>query len=321
MIDKKERVETLIISASRRTDIPAFYSDWFYKRIQEGYVMVRNPMNIHQISKVSLSREVVDCIVFWTKNPEKMMSKLYLIDEYAYYFQFTLNPYDSRIETRVPKKARIIDIFKKLSDKIGPQRVIWRYDPILITHHINEEYHVKYFEILASKLHNYTTKCVISFVDFYSKAQRNLKNLGAYEIRDQDKIRIALKLDEIAKAYSLKLETCAEDLDLSEYGIEHSKCIDPDLIGNLLGVKFKTEKDKNQRKLCGCAASVDIGAYNTCGHACLYCYANYSGNAVNRNMAGYNPDFPLLCSRLTSEDVISEKNAASCAVLQKSLFD
>jgi len=311
----------LIISASRRTDIPAFYSDWFYKRIQEGYVMVKNPMNIHQVSKVPLSREVVDCIVFWTKNPEKMMSKLYLIDEYAYYFQFTLNPYDSQLETCVPKKAQIIDTFKKLSEKIGPKRIIWRYDPIIITNNINEGYHVKYFEILASKLHNYTTKCVISFVDFYPKAQRNLKNLGAYEIREQDKIRIASKLGEIAKAYSLKLETCAEDIDLFECGIENSKCIDPDLIENLLGVKLKIEKDKNQRKPCGCVASVDIGAYNTCGHECLYCYANYSRNVVNRNRAEYDLDSPLLCSKLTNEDVILEKNAVSCAILQKSLFD
>ncbi|WKV08442.1 DUF1848 domain-containing protein [Thermoanaerobacterium sp. CMT5567-10] len=299
----------MIISASRRTDIPAFYSDWFYNRIKEGYVLVRNPFNLHHVSKVPLSLEVVDCFVFWTKNPERMIKNLHIIDGYPFYFQFTLNPYNAEIEVNVPRKSKIIDTFKRLSDKIGPMRVIWRYDPIIITNNIHEGYHYKYFELLASKLHDYTSKCIISFVDFYLKAQRNLKKIGAYDINDKDKIRIATRLGEIAKVYSLKIEICAENIDLSEFGIEHSKCIDPDLIESLSGRKLKVEKDKNQRKACGCAASVDIGAYNTCTHGCLYCYANYSSNVVNDNMARYDVNSPLLCSSITGEDVIDERNS------------
>lgn len=298
----------LIISASRRTDIPAFYSEWFFRRIEEGYVMVRNPMNVHQVSKISLRRDAVDCIVFWTKNPEEMIPKLHLIDEYIYYFQFTLTPYNNNIETNVPKKSHIIDTFKKLSEKIGPKRLIWRYDPIIVNGNINMKYHVKFFEILSSKLHGYTSKCVISFLDFYPKVDRNLKNLRAHEISEQEKRNIAYKLSEIAKAYSLKLETCAEDIDLSVYGIEHSKCIDPDLIENLLGEKLKIKKDKNQRKFCGCAESIDIGTYDTCLHGCLYCYANYSKSAVEKSIKNYDVNSPLLCSQLTEKDIITEKN-------------
>lgn len=142
----------MIISVSRRTDIPAFYSDWFYNRIKEGYVLVRNPFNYHQVNRVSLSLEAVDCFVFWTKNPANMIDNLQIIDSYPYYFQFTLNPYDNKIEKNVPKKSEIIDTFKRLSDKIGPNRVIWRYDPIIVAETIDEEYHYKYFELLASKL-------------------------------------------------------------------------------------------------------------------------------------------------------------------------
>lgn len=277
--------------------------------------MVRNPMNMHQVSRLSLSPEVIDCIVFWTKNPEKMMPRLHLLDKYMYYYQFTINPYDKQLERNVPKKAPIIDTFKRLSEKIGPKRMIWRYDPIIITKHITEEYHFNYFEALAAKLHNYTDKCIISFVDFYSKAQGNLKSIGAHEIKEQDKTRIALRFSEIAKTYSLKLETCAEDIDLFAYGIESSKCIDADLIESLLGVKLKTAKDRNQRELCCCAASVDIGAYNTCGHGCLYCYASYSRSVVSRNMAEYELASPLLCSKLTDEDIIKEKNSMSLRYL------
>lgn len=283
--------------------------------------MVRNPINIHRVSKISLKRDDVDCIVLWTKNPEKMMTKLHLIDEYMYYFQFTLNPYDIKIETNVPEKSHIIDIFKKLSDKIGPKRVIWRYDPIIISSNINIEYHIKHFEALSSKLHSYTSKCVISFLDFYTKVERNLKNLRAHAINEQEKRNIAYKLSEIAKAYSLKLETCAEDIDLSYCGIGHSKCIDPDMIEDLLGVKLKIKKDRNQRKSCGCVESIDIGTYDTCLHGCLYCYANCSKSAVKKNIDNYDVNSPLLCSKITDEDIVTERNMMSCAVLQKSLFD
>ena len=156
----------MIISASRRTDIPAYYSEWFFNRLKAGYVLVRNPMNIHKISKVSLSPKVVDGIVFWTKNPTPMLKRIPELEQYSYYFQFTLNPYGRDVELNVPSKGRvIIPAFRKLSKLIGRERVIWRYDPIIINKKYTIEYHCKYFRILASKLSEYTERCTISFVD------------------------------------------------------------------------------------------------------------------------------------------------------------
>lgn len=296
----------MIISASRRTDIPAFYSDWFYKSIQEGFVLVRNPMNLHQVSRISLKGEVVDCIVFWTKNPENMLPKLSLIKDYQYYFQFTLNPYDFAFETCVPRKTIVIDTFKRLSDIIGPQRVIWRYDPIILNGAIDVGYHEKYFEVLAKKLHKHTSKCIISFVDNYKKTDKVFKAHGVHEIDDEKKRIIARKISDVARNYNLKVEMCAEDIDLIEMGIGHAKCIDPALIESLSAVRLDPRKDGNQRKACGCVASIDIGAYNTCTHGCLYCYANYSKESVKRNIANYDIGSPLLCSKLTELDRVIE---------------
>ncbi len=157
----------MIISASRRTDIPTYYSNWFFNRIKEGYVCVRNPMNIHQVSKISLSSNVVDGFVFWTKNPIPMMNRLNDLSDYKYYFQFTVNSYGKDIEANIPNKNDvIIPAFKRLSDLIGPERVIWRYDPILLTQQYSVEYHAKYFEEIAKRLSGYTHKCVICFVDY-----------------------------------------------------------------------------------------------------------------------------------------------------------
>lgn len=301
----------MIISASRRTDIPSFYSDWFFNRLQKGFVLVRNPMNMHQVSRVSLEKEVVDCIVFWSKNPGPMLPKLNLIKDYNYYFQFTLNPYDFVFENRVPKKSILIDTFKRLSNEIGPQRVIWRYDPILISDVIDMDYHEKYFGVLAEKLKGYTSKCVISFIDYYKKLDKSFKEQGIKELTDEKKEEIARKFVCIAKSYNLKIETCAENIDLIDIGVGHAKCVDPDLIGSMLGNSINCKKDRNQRKYCGCIESVDIGAYNTCAHGCIYCYANYSRKSVKKNIENYDKDSPLLCSMLTEEDRIYNRENKS----------
>jgi hypothetical protein len=166
----------MIISASRRTDIPAYYSDWFINRITDRYVYVRNPMNIHQISKINLNPDVVDCIVFWSKNQKPMIDKLRFIKEYACYFQFTLNPYGSDIEVNLPYKNEILETFKELSDIISPQKIIWRYDPILVNKKYTISYHIDKFYEFAGKLKGYTEKVTFSFIDFYKKL-RKISNL------------------------------------------------------------------------------------------------------------------------------------------------
>lgn len=301
----------MIISASRRTDIPAFYSDWFFNRLQKGFVLVRNPMNKHQVSRVSLEKEVVDCIVFWSKNPTPMLPKLKLLKDYNYYFQFTLNPYDAVFENSVPKKSMLIDTFKRLSNEVGPHRVIWRYDPIILNDVIDMDYHEKYFGVLASKLKGYTSKCVISFIDYYKKIDKSFKEQGIKELAYEKKKEIAIKIVGIAKTHNLKIETCAENIDLIDIGVGHAKCVDPDLIGSMLRSNINCKKDRNQRESCGCIESIDIGAYNTCDHGCIYCYANYSRKSVKKNIENYDKDSSLLCSILTEEDRIYSRENKS----------
>ena len=301
----------MIISASRRTDIPAFYSDWFFNRIKERYVLVRNPMNYRQISKVNLSPEVVDCIVFWTKNPEPILAKLDKLKDYNFYFQFTLTPYAQDVELSLPAKGCLIESFKRLATKIGPEKLIWRYDPIFLNQKYTLEYHIEYFEKMAKQLKDYTEKCTISFLDFYPKIKSNIKALGITEMNPEQQWRLAENLAKIAFAYGLKLDTCCEKIDLSELGIGHAKCIDDELISRIVGSPLKVEKDKNQRLECGCVSSIDIGLYNTCCHGCKYCYANHSLASVQKNRQQYDPESPLLCSQVGPDDIIHEREVRS----------
>ena len=229
----------MIISASRRTDIPTYYSEWFINRIREGFVCVRNPMNIHQISQIALTPDVVDGIVFWTKNPIPMLSKLDELKEYMYYFQFTLNSYGKDIEAHVPNKNDIIvPAFRELSRKIGAERVIWRYDPILLTTKYTIDYHVKYFEEIAKRLTGFTHKCVISFLDLYRNTKTNMKELELLPLEENEMHELAMRLVDIAHKYHLKVESCAERINLEQFGIAHGHCIDCDLFSSTAPVKI-----------------------------------------------------------------------------------
>ena len=307
----------MIISASRRTDIPTYYSEWFINRIKEGYVLVRNPMNAHQISKISLDPDIVDGIVFWTKNPIPMLDKLDRLQDYTYYFQFTLNSYGQDVEAHVPSKQNaIVPAFKKLSDQIGPDRVIWRYDPIFLNDKYTPEYHLRYFEQLAKILHSYTKKCTFSFIDMYRNTEKNVKGLDIHPFPVEQQRYIAKNLADIAHSYGLQIDTCAEGIDLEQYGIQHARCIDDRLLSKLLGCPLKVGKDKNQRLECGCIESIDIGTYNTCRNGCLYCYANYSQKSVQTNSQKHNPNSPLLFGEVGEGDRITERKVSSCKATQ-----
>lgn len=302
----------MIISASRRTDIPTYYSDWFLKRIKAGYVYVRNPMNPHQVSQINLSPEVVDGIVFWTKNPTPMLDRLVELNDYMYYFQFTLNSYGVDVEENIPNKSKVvIPAFQRLSDSIGPDRVIWRYDPIFLSKVYTVDYHIRYFEELAKRLSPYTRKCTISFLDLYRNTEKNIAILAPDKFPVERQTQLAKILAEIAHSYGLRIDTCAEEIDLSQYGIEHAKCIDNCLFGQLLQCPLEIKKDKNQRLGCGCAESVDIGAYNTCQNGCKYCYANYSSKAVYMSSKNHDPDSPLLTGEVGADDEIKERKMFS----------
>ena len=202
----------MILSASRRTDIPNYYSEWFINRIREGFLYVRNPMNAHQVSKINLSPDVIDCIVFWTKNPINMLGKLEELKPYMYYFQFTLTGYGSDVEPNLPHKREVlIPTFQRLSEQIGKERVIWRYDPIFLSDRYTVEYHIKAFEEIAASLAGYTDKVVISSMDFYKKTMRNTRTLAIQQMTAQKTRTLAEKMAEIALRYSLDIETCIRE--------------------------------------------------------------------------------------------------------------
>lgn len=312
----------MIISASRRTDIPAYFSDWFFNRLKEGYVLVRNPMNIHQVGQITLTRDVVDGIVFWTKNPTAMLPRLNELEHYPYYFQFTLNPYGTDVEPNVPSKNDIvIPTFQKLSNQIGKNRVIWRYDPIFFNEKYTFEYHVEYFKRLCDKLGPFTDRCTISFLDDYRTTRNNTKPLDIYPESQERILRLMEKFSEIGKNQGLLINTCAEDIDLSQFNIKHAHCIELEKLETIGGCPLKVEKDKNQRTECGCIASIDIGMYNTCNHSCLYCYANYSRKTVLKNIPNHDSNSALICGKIQENDIIKVREVISCRKEQISLFD
>lgn len=312
----------MILSVSRRTDIPNYYSDWFINRIKEGFLYVRNPMNAHQISRIDLSPEIVDCIVFWTKNPANIIDKLDFLQNYVYYFQFTLTGYGKDVEPNLPnKRGELIPTFRRLSKKIGKEKIIWRYDPILLSKRYTMDYHLKAFEEIACNLADYTKKIVISFVDLYSKTQRNTRELGIKQMTDEEIMHLAGKMAQIASKYHLAIETCAEQIDLQEAGIQHGSCIDKNLIEQILGCKLIAGKDKNQRRECGCLESVEVGTYNTCLNGCKYCYANFHENKVKDNVKIYDPYAALLCGNITPDDKITDRKVKSLKDRQMSFLE
>lgn len=297
-----------IISASRRTDIPAFYSDWLFNRLEEGYVLVRNQYNIRQVSKVRLTPDVVDCLVFWTKNPRPMLERhgeqLRRLP-FPFYFQFTITPYGNDIEPGVPAIEETMETFVALSKEFGKRRMVWRYDPILLTDTIDIDWHISRFAAMTERLAPFADQCIISFIDFYKKMEAAVRKVGCHKISTEDMRMIAREFSAIATSHNLPLATCAEAIDLSEFGIAHASCIDAKRIEGICGGRCKVGKDKSQRKECGCVESIDIGAYSTCRHRCLYCYANHNPEKLTANSQAYNPDSPILCSNISPEDKIT----------------
>jgi DNA repair photolyase len=279
-------------------------------------------MNFHRISRISLAPDVVDGIVFWTKNPVPMLDRLGELNAYMYYFQFTITPYGKDIEPNIPSKSNlIIPAFKKLSEIIGANRVIWRYDPIFISEKYPMEYHVHAFGKIAEELHKHTRKVVISFIDVdYRGVKRNIKELALQDFPSASQIELSSQLAKTAQGYGLLIDTCAEGISLKKFGIEHARCIDNRLFENLLGCSLKLDKDKNQRLECGCVASVDIGMYNTCQNGCRYCYANYSQGNVLTNYEKHNPLSPLISGEAGEADKVNEKKDKSCRDNQMRLY-
>ena len=309
----------MILSVSRRTDIPRFYFDWFLNRLKDGYVFVRNPMNPAQVSRIALNENTLDFIVFWSKNPEPMLAHLKDLEPYPYYIQFTINPYDEDIESNLPPKKKLIDTFKKLSDTIGADKMVWRYSPLLLNEKYTPDFHIQAFEKLAHELKGATYRCHLSFLDMYAKIEYNMKKLGVREGTLKEQQTLATAFKKTAVDNGMTIGACG-NVDLKQTGLNPSVCIDGALIEKLTGMQLNLKKDKNQRDTCYCTSSIDIGTYNTCLNGCAYCYANHSTKSIRKKVATFNPLSPILCDFIKPTDKIIERAVKSNFIRQKNLF-
>ncbi len=301
----------MIISCSRRTDIPAAYAAWLLHRLAAGYCTVPNPFNPRRVARVSLRPEDVDVIVFWSKNPAPLIPHLADLDArgYRYYFQFTLNGYDRVIEPNIPDLGTGIEVFRALSRLLGPNRVIWRYDPIVLSRRTDVNYHIERFSFIARALAGFTMRVVVSIVDHYRKTDRGFQELDrrGYGVQRDHSQSEALggmiaRMAEIARHSDFEIRSCAEDINLRPFGVVPGKCIDDILIHEAFGLWVGESKDPFQRPLCGCIKSRDIGMYDTCLQGCCYCYATHPQGDTNLTDLQHDENSPSLLGWFDAKD-------------------
>ncbi len=292
----------MIINSGCRTDIPAFYSKWFMNRIREGYVYVRNPYYNTKVTKCILNPNLVDCLAFCSKNPEPMLKYLDELDKFKQFWFVTITPYGKDIEPSVSDKTRVIESFKKISEHVGINAVNWRYDPIFIGMGFDVERHIKCFEEMARSLKGYVKNCTISFLDLYEKVKRNAPNIKP-PTRDEQ-IEIGKAFSKIGKENGITIHSCCEKTFLAPYGIDCKGCMTKEIVEEGIGCKLNPPKRKNIREDCNCLLGNDIGAYNSCGHLCIYCYANANKELVRKNMLKHDPNSPFLIGNSMPEDEV-----------------
>jgi hypothetical protein len=293
----------MIISASRRTDIPAFYPEWFMNRIRAGHCCVVNPCNRSQNQRISLAPEDVDAVVFWTRNASPLIPYLDELDRlgFKYYFLYTITNYPKLLEKDTPVFGVVHDTIKELSARIGPERILWRYDPVIFTSVTDFDFHKCNVEFLISMLRPYVGRMIVSVFDEYRSAVDRLNKLdkGGVELLeygpgDSEFRELFQFMSECAASHGLNIQSCAEEIDLKPFGILPGKCVDDEYIGKVLNAEVASRKDASQREICQCVQSKDIGAYDTCKHGCEYCYATRSQKTARKNYDAHNPESPSL---------------------------
>ena len=299
----------MIIQTGQRTDIPAFYSDWFANRLKEGYVLVRNPYNSQAVTRYALNPEVVDMIGFCSKNPAPMLPHMDLLKPYGQYWYVTITPYGKDIEPNVPDKGFVMDTFCRLSEIVGINSIGWRYDPIIINEDWTVERHIDSFRAMSERLKGFTHTAVISFIDLYQKVRRNCPDLHSVSMDDQ--IRLTSAFTEIGKKCDMVIKPCAESSSLEAYGADCSGCMTVKMFETAIGKNLKVPVNPLNRKECACYITGDIGAYNTCGHLCRYCYANNDRATVLKNMRLHDPKSPFLIGNHMPGDTIHQAKQVS----------
>ena len=302
----------MIINTGQRTDIPAFYADWFANRLKEGFVCVRNPYNPSQVSRYRLDPSVVDVIGFCTKNPFPMFRHMDLLKDYGQYWFVSVTPYGRDIEPNVPDKHKLIEDFKHLSEMVGVDSIGWRYDPVFISERYTEEYHLNAYEQIASAFDGYTKTSVISFLDLYPKVRRNFPE--AKEVDKGPRLRLGKAFVEIASNHGMVVKPCAEGDELAVFGADCSGCMKISDYEKAIAKKLDAPNKKGARAECACYLACDIGAYNTCKHLCRYCYANAETEKVLTLSSLHDPKSPFLIGDYQEGDRVHD-------VPQKSWID
>lgn len=294
----------MIINTGQRTDIPAFYSEWFANRLKKGFVCVRNPYNLNRVSRYRLDPSVVDVIGFCTKNPAPMFPYMGLLKNYGQCWFVTITPYGRDIEPNVPDKHKLLEDFQKVSKTVGIKSVGWRYDPIFISEKYTSDYHLHAFEQIASTLDGYTKTVVISFIDLYPKVRKNFPE--AQEVTKEMRLLLGRRMIEIAAAHGMTVKPCAEGDELAAFGADCGGCMRISDYEKAIGKQLNAPKRKGARAECACYLSCDIGAYNTCRHLCRYCYANAEAGKVLANSRRHDPASPFLIGNYMEGDEIHD---------------
>ena len=308
----------MIINTGMRTDIPAFYSEWFMNRIRKGYVLVRNPYRQDWITRYELDTDVVDCIAFCTKNPAPMLKYIEELKRFHQYWFVTITPYGKDVEPNVPPKEQVMQDFITLSKAVGVNCIGWRDDPIFIDGTYTLERHISDFETMCNTLSGYTTVCVISFIDIYEKVTRNFPQVRI--VTPQERIAIGKAFAEIGQRYGITIKACAEGNDLEPYGVDCNGCMTQETFEAAIGSSLDIPKKKSQRAECSCVLGTDIGTYDTCGHLCRYCYANSNRDNVRRSIRLHDPKSPFLVGNLQEGEIIHQAEQVSWINNQLSFF-
>ncbi len=282
----------MILHTGMRTDIPAFFTPWFLRRLEEGYVLVRNPFDPSMVTRYTLSPAVVDLICFCTKNPAPMLPHLHKLDGFGQHWFVTVTPYGRDVEPNVPPVSLVLDSFLALAEKLGSHRVAWRYDPIFLDETYTVDHHLKTFARMAETLRDVTDTCVISFIDLYEKVKRNFP--AVQPVSRDNRILLGREMSAIAASCGMVLKACGEGDELAPYGIDCSGCMTLPVYEKALGERLKAPGYNRQRKECACYLGSDIGAYHTCSHLCRYCYANDDPALVRQRVAQHDPLSPFL---------------------------
>lgn len=310
----------MILNTGGRTDTVQYYSEWLLNRFREGYVLSRNPLFPNIVNRIELNPEVLDVVVFCSKDYRPILPRLHEIsDRFNCYYHYTITAYGTDIEPRVPSIEESIRTLKALAAQVGPEKIAWRYDPVLLTEKYTIERHLETFDRMARELAPYVDRCIFSFVEMYKKLEVNMPELRP--VSEQDKLTLAKRMGAIARQYGLYLQTCATKEDYEQFGIHRSGCMTAEIFSMSLGIRFKKSNHKGSRAECLCMESRGLGDYNSCPNGCRYCYANKDHEKALQNYLAHDPNSPLLLGHLQPGDKVVHSRQESILSKEPGLFD